>query len=109
MAIALPAPIAGYFAADQGSDATTVAGHFTADAKVRDEGQTHCGREAIRQWKIASSSKYSYTVDPCAVAYEDGQTVVTAHLAGDFPGSPVDLRYRFTLKGDLIAELGIAS
>jgi len=29
-------------------------------------------------------------------------------VTGDFPGSPVDLRYRFTVEGDKIARLEIA-
>jgi hypothetical protein len=29
-------------------------------------------------------------------------------VTGDFPGSPVDLRYRFRLEGGLIASLEIA-
>lgn len=33
--------------------------------------------------------------------------IVTAHLTGNFPGSPVDLRYAFTLSGDKIARLEI--
>ena len=36
------------------------------------------------------------------------QTTVTGRVTGDFPGSPVDLQYRFTLEGDKIARLEIA-
>jgi hypothetical protein len=35
-------------------------------------------------------------------------TVVTAHLTGDFPGNPVDLRYRFKLAGPEIIALEIS-
>jgi hypothetical protein len=38
---------------------------------------------------------------------ERGRTVVTSHVAGDFPGSPVDLRYFFRLENDKIVELEI--
>jgi len=34
-------------------------------------------------------------------------TVVTSRLTGNFPGSPVDLRYFFRLEGDKIASLEI--
>ena len=34
---------------------------------------------------------------------------VTARVTGDFPGSPVDLRYRFTLEGATIARLEITA
>ena len=108
MSIELSGPIARYFAADKGSDANAIAGLFTDDAVVQDERQSYAGQDAIRQWKIASSGKYTYTVDPFAMADEAGATVVTARLAGDFPGSPIDLRYRFLLDGERIAALEIA-
>lgn len=105
MSLALPLPIARYFTADKSKDATAIAAVFTDRAIVRDEGRTYAGQEAIRQWKIASSNTYTYTVEPFGLTVEHGASIVTAHLAGDFPGSPVDLRYRFVLEGDSIAEL----
>ncbi len=106
MALDLPPPIAAYFAADKG-DGDAVARCFTETAIVKDEGHTYSGRAAIAAWKTAASAKYSYTGEPIAVAEKDGRTVVTSHLVGDFPGSPVDLRYFFRLEGDRIAALDI--
>ena len=106
MSITLPGPITAHFAADQ-NDGDAVALCFTENAIVIDERQTHAGRDAIRRWKAEATTKFSYTTDPFAVSEEDGQTVVTAHVAGDFPGSPVDLRYAFVLEGDRIARLEI--
>lgn len=108
MPITLPGPVAAYFAADQ-SDGDAVAHCFTEDAVVIDERQTHSGREAIRRWKAEASAKFSYATDPFAASEEDDRTVVTAHVAGDFPGSPVDLRYAFALEGGKIARLEITS
>ena len=106
MPITLPKPIAAYFAADQ-KDGNAVARCFTENAVVTDERRTHVGRDAILRWKVEASAKFSYTTDPFAVSQENGTTVVTAHVAGDFPGSPVDLRYTFVLEGDQIARLEI--
>jgi len=106
MAIELPGPIAAYFTADRG-DGEAVARCFTADAVVTDEGQDHRGRAAIAAWKAAASKQYRYTVEPVALETQGGTAVVTAHVAGDFPGSPVDLRYVFALDGDGIAALDI--
>ena len=39
---------------------------------------------------------------------EGDRITVTARLTGNFPGSPVDLRYAFTLEGKEIARLEIA-
>jgi hypothetical protein len=38
---------------------------------------------------------------------EAGKTVVTSRLTGNFPGSPVNLRFFFALDGDKIATLEI--
>lgn len=74
---------------------------------MKDEGRTHTGHAAIRKWKAESSAKYTYTSEPFAVEDPDGRTVVTSHVVGDFPGSPVDLRHFFTLERDKIASLEI--
>lgn len=102
----LPKPIADYFAADA-TDGATVARCFTANAVVIDEKQAHRGREAITRWKTAASAKYHYVSEPFAIDEQADKIIVTAHLTGDFPGSPVDLRYAFTLSGDAIARLEI--
>lgn len=108
MPISLPAPIAAYFAADQG-DGDAVARCFADNAVVMDERRTHAGRDAIRRWKTDASAKFSYTTAPFAVGEQDGTIVVTAHVAGNFPGSPVDLRYAFVLEGEKIARLEITT
>lgn len=107
MTIKLPAAIAAYFSQDKKGDATAIAECFTPDAIVIDEGNTYTGRDAIRKWMANASTKYTYTVEPFAIEDQGGKTVVSSHLVGNFPGSPVDLRYFFVLDGDKIAELEI--
>jgi len=102
----LPKPIAAYFAADK-SDGQVVSECFTENAVVKDEGHTHTGRAAIKRWKTEASAKYQYTSEPIACEQKDGKTVVTSHLVGNFPGSPIDLRYFFQLEADEIALLEI--
>ena len=102
----LPKSIAAYFSADKG-DGESVSRCFTENAVVKDEGHTHKGRAAIKAWKTDTSAKYQYTCEPLACEEKDGKTVVTSHLVGDFPGSPVDLRYFFKLEGDKIASLEV--
>ena len=102
----LPEPIAAYFDADkQGGDA--VARCFTNRAVVKDEGRTHSGLEAIKAWKTAAAAKYSYVAEPSTVERSAGRFIVTARLTGNFPGSPVDLRYAFGLERGKIASLEI--
>ena len=102
----LPKPIAAYFAADKG-DSETLSQLFTENAVVKDEGHTYKGRAAIKQWKTDASTKYEYTSEPFACEQKGGKTVVTSRLTGNFPGSPVDLRFFFALEGDKIASLEI--
>ena len=107
MAIELPTPIAAYFAADKKGDAHGLAQCFAPGAIVIDEGNTYEGREAILDWIAHASTEYSYTVEPFALKEEAGRIVVTSHLVGNFPGSPVDLRYCFVIDENQIAQLEI--
>ena len=102
----LPKPIAAYFTADKG-DGESVSQCFTENAVVKDERHTHKGRAAIKEWKVDVSTKYKYTCEPFACEEKDGKTVVTSHLVGNFPGSPVDLRFLFQLEGGKISSLEI--
>jgi len=106
MALNLPKSVAAYFEADRG-DSEAVAQCFTESALVKDEGHTYQGRAAIKQWKADTSAKYQYTSEPFACEQKDGKVVVTSRLAGNFPGSPVKLRFIFGLDGDKIASLEI--
>jgi ketosteroid isomerase-like protein len=105
--IDLPAPVSAYFAADT-TGAEAVAQCFADGAVVIDERQEYRGRTAIARWKAEASAKFRYTVDQLAAHVSGDQTTVTGRVTGDFPGSPVDLQYHFTLEGDKIARLEIA-
>jgi hypothetical protein len=106
MALDLPEPIAAYFAADK-RDGEAVARCFTKDAVIKDEGRTYTGQEAIRRWKAEATTEYSYTSEPFAIEEANGLTLVKSHLVGNFPGSPVDLRFFFRLERGKIAFLEI--
>jgi hypothetical protein len=107
MSIKLPKAIEAYFAADRDGGPEDVAASFTEDGIVKDKGKAHKGRDAVRAWMADESQQYSYTVEPFLIAIENGKTLVTAHAVGDFPGSPIDLRFFFVLAGDKVAELEI--
>lgn len=106
MPLDLPKPISTYFTADQG-DSEAVARCFTDHAVVKDENHTYNGLAAIKQWKTDTSKKYTYTSEPFACEEKDGKIIVTSRLTGNFPGSPVDLRFFFVLEGNKIASLEI--
>ncbi|WP_311222668.1 MULTISPECIES: nuclear transport factor 2 family protein [unclassified Acidovorax] len=73
------------------------------------EGRTHTGCAAIEAWKAGAVARYTYRTEPFALHEDSGCQIVESHVAGDFPGSPVDLRYRFCLDGALIASLEITA
>lgn len=106
MSLQFPPSVAGYFAADK-TDVDALVRCFADDAVVRDEGRTYDGLAAIRKWKEETSTKYQYTSEPLSCTEAEGRVVVTSRLTGNFPGSPVDLRYSFQLAGDQIAALEI--
>ena len=104
--LSLPEPIEAYFEADR-RGAHAVARCFTNDATIMDEGRTHTGTAAIEAWKTAAAAKYSYVAEPFALEKKAREYVVTSRVTGNFPGSPVDLRYTFTLERGKIASLQI--
>jgi hypothetical protein len=106
MTLTLPEPIAAYFAADR-QNGEAVARCFTSDAIVKDEGRSHRGIAAIKRWKDEADAKFDYTVAPLSLEQKDSVSIVTCHLTGTFPGSPVDLRYFFRLERGKISSLEV--
>lgn len=104
----LPEPIAAYFEADR-QDGAAVARCFTKDGVVLDEGKTHSGLAAIEAWKDASSAKYTYTARPHTLQTQGRTYIVTSQVSGNFSGSPLDLRYTFTLERGKIASLEVVA
>ena len=105
----LPKPIALYVEAENTGDVKLFDQCFAEDAVVRDENETHEGLGAIKEWKAETKKKYQHTVDPLRVSEKDGRFIVTNRLTGNFPGSPIELEFVFTLKDDKIVSLEILS
>ncbi|MCD2196905.1 nuclear transport factor 2 family protein [Actinomycetospora endophytica] len=94
-----------YFLLAAAPDLAAYHAQFADDAIVEDEGHLHRGIDAIRAWRT-SVPPVTYEVrgvDPIA---GDGRRAVV-EIAGDFPGSPVDLAFGFTFRGDRIEYLTI--
>ena len=104
----LPESIAAYVDGANARDADAVAACFNEDAVVRDEGRERQGIAVIREWAEDVSRKYSPTVDVIAFTQANGRTIVTARVSGNFPGSPIELRYFFALHDKKIARLDIS-
>jgi ketosteroid isomerase-like protein len=107
--VQLPASIRAFLAAHTARDADTAIGAFAPDAVVTDEGRTFRGTEEVLGFLRHSGSEFTYTTELIgARRVDDEHWVAVNHLEGDFPGGAVDLTYRFTMDGDLVAELVIA-
>jgi hypothetical protein len=107
MLLELPAPVATYLAAVKARDADMLALCFAGDAVVHDEDREHRGLDAIKSWKRETDAKYRYVAEPLDVSVDGNLVKLRARLTGDFPGSPVELDYLFTLADDKIIRLEI--
>lgn len=103
----LPKPLQTYFAAANAQDREAFLACFAKEAMVRDEGKARQGRDAIAEWNDWAIRKYNcrYKVLKCDPT-ETGAGI-TARVSGNFPGSPIELTYKFTLENGLIRELEI--
>ncbi|HEY6206194.1 MAG TPA: nuclear transport factor 2 family protein [Chthoniobacterales bacterium] len=105
----LPKPIALYIEAENSGDVSLFDQCFTDDAVVFDENERHEGLPAIKEWKSETKRKYQHTVEPLSIIEKAGRTIVTNRLTGKFPGSPIELEFAFTLRGNKIVSLEILS
>ena len=104
----LTGSVANYIAAANAQDIDAVAATFSEGAVVRDEGQSRQGIAAIRQWAAEVGEKYRPNVEALDFVQTDGKTILTGRVSGNFPGSPITLRYVFTLAGGKIERLEIS-
>jgi len=101
-------PVANYIVAANAQNVEAVVASFSESATVRDEGRNRQSVAAIRRWAVEVSKKYRPTVEALDVAQSDGRTILTGRVSGNFPGSPIELRYIFTLNGEKIECLEIS-
>jgi hypothetical protein len=108
MDIRLPPVIATFFHAHNTGETNDFNQLFTDDAVVSDEGHEYRGA-AIKAWIDGAIVKYKPAADVTDLAEVGEQTIATAQVSGNFPGSPAQIRYRFTLKNGKIAVLAIGT
>lgn len=105
--LTLPPAIEAYFAADASNDTAQFEDCFTPVALVHDEEHEYRGLDEIKAWKQTSKVKYQYTSEPLSTSDDATGVRVHARLTGNFPGSPIEVDYIFTLNDGKIAELEI--
>jgi hypothetical protein len=104
----LAGPIANYIAAANTWNIEAMTACFADHAVVHDEKQDRQGIAAIREWAEEVSAKYRPIVEVLDVTRTAGTTVLAGRVSGNFPNSPLELRYAFTLDGGKIERLEIA-
>ena len=80
---------------------------FSPSSVVRDEKLDHRGPVAIRAWMEETAARYDDRAELLTTTNSDDGVEVVARVFGNFPGSPVDLRFKFTLNGGQIRRLEI--
>ncbi|HWL41979.1 MAG TPA: nuclear transport factor 2 family protein [Ilumatobacter sp.] len=109
MSAHLPDVVAAFQAAQDARDGAAAAALCAPDVVVTDDGNTYVGNDGVASFVRTAAADFTFTrtlLD--AVEESPGSWIVTNRVEGNFPGSPVDLRYRFRLTGNLIATLDIA-
>ena len=96
----LPGILDPYFHAQNAHDIDAMVACFAPEAAVRDEGREYIGTEAIRAWKMNTSTRYRIAAQPIESRDEGDRTVVLVKVSGTFAGSPANLTYRFGFSAD---------
>lgn len=103
----LPAPVAAYWMAANAGDCATAAAQFAENAVVHDEGRSHRTPSAIAAWIGETTRKYRPVVEPLRSEAAGHVHRIAARVSGNFPGSPLELDYAFTVTNGKIARLEI--
>lgn len=104
----LPPVIAAFFHATNAREFGGFLSVFTPDAHVTDESKDHHGI-AILEWIEQATAEAKPVAEVTDVKLTNTNTVVTAIVSGNFPGSPVPLHYTFALRDGKIARLHIVT
>ena len=106
MTIELPPTISAFFHAHNTGRTDDFKELFTDNALVSDEAHEYRGA-AIKEWIDGAIAKYKPVAGVTDLNEVGVQTIATAQVSGNFPGSPTQLRYKFTLMHGKIAALSI--
>ncbi|MDC8104597.1 MULTISPECIES: nuclear transport factor 2 family protein [Chryseobacterium] len=101
----LPKVITDLIEAQNNFDSIAYANCFNENAEVFDEGKTHNGKTEIEKWIDKANKDYNATMKP--LDYNENENILSAEVLGDFPGSPIVLKYHFQLSDGYIQSLKV--
>ena len=100
MPLSLPDPIAAYFRAQNAHDVDGMLGDLRLVRRAcATKGRSMTGCAAIRAWIDDTTRKYRPSVTPLDIEQMDGRSIVKVRVSGTFPGSPIELSFRFKARG----------
>lgn len=105
----LPKPVDEYFRSKNARETAAVLFCFAPGAVVWDKGEDalFTGHDEIKEWLEKVVASYNLSVEPLEAKEDKGVVSVLAKVSGDFPGSPLEFHYRFTVEDDKIRRLDI--
>lgn len=80
---------------------------FSEVATVHDEGKIHTGREAIEEWITDANERYHAKNELISYTANGEEGIMELNTSGDFPGSPVVLKYHLKISEEKITYLSI--
>ena len=108
MSNTMTGPVEAYFEGRNARDFAHALSGFSEAAVVRDESRKHRGRADIGAWMQDTINAYDDRSRLLSIKAEGDDLLATAEVSGNFPGSPITLRYRFEMERGLISSLEIA-
>ncbi|MES2425343.1 MAG: nuclear transport factor 2 family protein [Bacteroidota bacterium] len=103
----LPAAIRQMLDGQAAFDTMAFTAAFAVNAIVNDENQVYHGRKEIRQWNETSNAKYQTCFEVLDYIKMNDEHILTIRMSGNFPGSPLAVKFHITVNDDLIVLLKI--
>lgn len=105
----LNGPIATYVDAVNQQNTEDLLSAFSESAIVTDEGRKYQGIPSIKEWNAEKQFGANITLRPVEVTEQDGKTILTAEVDGNFDKtglpSPLFMDLCFTLDSSMISGL----
>jgi ketosteroid isomerase-like protein len=103
----IPPAVSAWLTAHALHDVDAELAQLASDVVLVDDGHEYSGHDAVREWAASRGAQFEYTATILSTDHHGDAVVATARVEGNFPGSPVNLRYQFLLTDGLISALTI--
>lgn len=90
-------------------DSAAYANCFSETAVVVDEGKTYNGKQQIEGWIKKTNEEYHAVMKPLEYQELENEAVLRAEVSGNFPGSPIVLKFYHRIENGVIQMLKITS